>query len=328
MLTKLSSVVICLLTMTLLLHSQEQTPTVPAATPSPGEAQPSTYILGPGDTITIRALNVEEISEKPVRIGTSGIIKFPMMGRIKAAGLTLEQLEAEITSRLKDSVNEPDVAVAITEYRSQPVSIMGSVNTPGVLQLEGRRTLFEVLSMAGGLKADAGYSVKITRRSEFGAIPLPGAVADPTGRYSVATVNLKSVMEASKPEENILICPFDVISVPKGELVYVIGDVRKSGGFILSEQESVTVLQALSLAEGLEKTAKPQDAKILRPVAGSSTRSEIPVDLKKVLTGQASDVALQTNDILFVPGSKAKGALLQTLTSIAQLGVSGAIIWR
>jgi len=331
MLPRLSSVIICLLTMTLLLHSQgqTQTPTPPSspATPSAVEER-SSYILGPGDTITIRALNVEEISEKPVRIGTSGIIKFPMIGRIKAAGMTLEQLEAEIASRLKDSVNEPDVAVAITDYRSQPVSIMGSVNTPGVLQLEGRKTLFEALSMAGGLKQDAGYSVKITRRSEFGDIPLPNAAPDPSGRYSVATVNLKSVMEARNPEENILVCPFDVISVPKGELVYVIGDVRKSGGFILSEQETVTVLQALSLAEGLEKTAKPENAKILRPVNGSSTRSEIAVDLKKVLTGQASDVALQTNDILFVPGSKARGAFLQTLSAITSIGVSGAYIWR
>ena len=241
--------------------------------------------------------------------------------------MTLEQLEAEIINRLKDSVNEPDVAVAITEYRSQPVSIMGSVNTPGVLHLEGRKTLFEVLSLAGGLKPDAGYSVKITRRTEFGVIPLPSAVPDPTGRYSVATVNLKSVMEARKPEENILICPFDVISVPKGDLVYVIGDVRKSGGFVLSEQETVTVLQALSMAEGLEKTAKPESAKILRPVAGSSTRSEISVDLKKVLAGQAGDVALQTNDILFVPGTK-RGVLLQTLSTALSIGASSTIIWR
>jgi len=328
MLTKLSSVAICLLALPLLLHSQDQTPTPPSSPATLSESEePSAYILGSGDIITIRALNVEEISEKPVRIGTSGIIKFPMIGRIKAAGMTLEQLEAEITSRLKDSVNEPDVAVAITEYRSQPVSIMGSVNTPGVLHLEGRKTLFEVLSLAGGLKPEAGYSVKITRRTEFGVIPLPGAAPDATGRYSVATVNLKSVMEARKPEENILVCPFDVISVPKGELVYVIGDVRKSGGFILSEQETVSVLQALSLAEGLEKTAKPENAKILRPVAGSSTRSEIAVDLKKVLTGQAHDVALQTNDILFVPGSKGRGAFLQTLSAVTQIGV-GVAIWR
>ena len=328
MLTRLSSVVICLLTMTLLLHSQDQGSTAPSppTTPSADE-EPSAYILGPGDMITIRALNVEEISEKPVRIGTSGIINFPMIGRIKAAGMTLEQLEAEITSRLKDSVNEPDVAVAVTEYRSQKVSIMGWVNTPGVLHLEGRKTLFEVFSLVGGLKPDAGYSAKITRRSEFGVIPLPDAVVDPTGRYSIATVNLRSIMEARKPEENILVCPFDVISVPKGELVYVIGDVRKSGGFVLSEQEPITALQLLARAEGLEKTAKPQSAKILRSVVGSSTRSEIPVDLKKVLSGKASDVALQTDDILLVPGSK-KGALLQTLSTALSIGASSTIIWR
>ena len=328
MLPRVCCVVICLLTMTLLLHSQDQGSTAPSppTTPSADE-EPSAYILGPGDMITIRALNVEEISEKPVRIGTSGIINFPMIGRIKAAGMTLEELEAEITSRLKDSVNEPDVAVAVTEYRSQKVSIMGWVNTPGVLHLEGRKTLFEVFSLVGGLKPDAGYSAKITRRSEFGVIPLPDAAVDPTGRYSVATVNLRSIMEARKPEENILVCPFDVISVPKGELVYVIGDVRKSGGFILSEQEPITALQLLARAEGLEKSAKPESAKILRSVVGSSTRSEIPVDLKKVLSGKASDVALQTDDILLVPGSK-KGALLQTLSTALSIGASSTIIWR
>src|SRR5439155_26989131 len=143
----------------------------------------ATYVLGPGDTITIRALNVAEISEKPVRIGTSGIIKFPLIGSIKAGGMTVEQLEGVIVSRLKNSVNDPDVAVVVTEYRSQPVSIMGSVRNPGVIQLEGRKTLFEVLSLAGGPNPDAGYSVKITRRSEYGDIPLANAFRDPTGRY-------------------------------------------------------------------------------------------------------------------------------------------------
>ena len=118
-----------------------------------------------------------------------------------------------------------------------------------------------------------------------------------------------------------------MISVPKGELVYVIGEVRKSGGFILSEQETVSVLQALALAEGLQKTAKPQNARILRPVAGSSTRVDISIDLKKVLAGQAMDVTLQTNDILFVPGGKIRGPLLQTLGTFVQIG-TGVAIWR
>jgi polysaccharide export outer membrane protein len=296
----------------------------PTQVPEQGLA---TYVLGPGDTITIRALNVEEISDKPVRIGTSGIIKFPLIGSIKAGGMTLEQLEAEIVSRLKDSVNDPDVAVVVTEYRSQPVSIMGSVSHPGVIQLEGRKTLFEMLSLAGGVNPDAGYSVKITRRSEFGDIPLANALRDPSGRYSVATVNLKTVMEARKPEENILICPFDVISVPKGELIYVIGEVRKSGGFVLNEQETVSVVQALALAGGVDKTAKPGNARILRPVAGSSARVEIPIDLKKVMAGQSMDVPLQSNDILLVPGSKDKKALMQVLQTVVQMG-TGVAVWR
>jgi len=330
MFSKLCSLLICSLMMSLLLPSQDQAqtptaPSLPAAPPVGGE--PSAYTLGAGDTITVQALNVGEISDKPVRIGESGIIRFPIIGRIKATGMTVEQLEAEISSRLKDSVNDPDVAVHVTEYRRRPVSILGSVNTPGVHELDkGHKTLYEVLSLAGGPKPEAGYSVRIIRRIEFGTIPLPGTTLDPTGRFSVATVNLKSVMEARKPEENILICPFDVISVPKGELVYVLGDVRKAGGIVLNEQATVTVLQALSLAEGMEKTAKPEQAKILRPVAGSSTRSELPINLKKVLAGLDHDVALQTNDILLIPGGKEKGTALQTLSTITQIAMGAAII--
>ena len=89
--------------------------------------------------------------------------------------MTAEQLEAEIAERLKDTLNEPQVSVNITDYRSQPVSIIGWVNKPGVVQLEGRKTLFEVLSLADGVKPEAGYSVKITRKREFGKIPLPNA---------------------------------------------------------------------------------------------------------------------------------------------------------
>jgi polysaccharide export outer membrane protein len=184
------------------------------------------------------------------------------------------------------------VSVNITDYRSQPVSIIGWVNKPGVVQLEGRKTLFEVLSLVDGVKPEAGYSVKITRKREYGKIPLPNAVIEDGGRYSVATVNLNSVMEATKPEDNILICPFDVISVPKGELVYVIGDVKKPGGIVLSEQKTITVLQAVSMADGHDKTALLDKTRILRLVPGATTREEIPVDLK-ALPGDASDIVLR-----------------------------------
>src|SRR5690349_145748 len=121
------------------------------------------YILGPNDEITILSLHTEEISNKPIRISTSGDINHPLVGRIHAGGLTLEQLESEVSQRLKTYVRDPDIAISITQFRSQPVSVFGAVGTPGVIQLEGRKTLIEVLSMAGGLKGEAGSRIRITR---------------------------------------------------------------------------------------------------------------------------------------------------------------------
>src|SRR6266436_6897609 len=108
------------------------------------------YVLGPGDQIAIRAANLEEISDKPITIDTGGYIRLPLAGRIHAAGMTIVQLETEITQRLKTYVLRPDVSVAVSEFHSQPVSVIGSVRTPGVQQVQGRKTLVEMLSMAGG----------------------------------------------------------------------------------------------------------------------------------------------------------------------------------
>lgn len=223
---------------------------VPVEPTPQGETVQASYRLGPDDQLLIRALDAEEISDKPIRIDVSGFVRLPMVGRVRATGLTVEEFENELKDRLRVYIKDPQVAVMVTEFRSQPVSVIGAVSRPGIVQLEGRKTLVEVLSLAGGLTADAGYRVKITRRLEFGRIPLPSAADDPTAQYSVAEVELQSVMQARNPQENVLVQPFDVISVPRAELVYVMGQVKKAGGFVLRDRETMSVLQALSLAEG------------------------------------------------------------------------------
>src|SRR5437867_8517877 len=165
-----------------------------------------------------------------------------------------------------------------------------------------------MLSLAGGLDPTAGTTLKITRRLEFGQIPLASASDDPTGRFSIAQVSLKSIMEAKNPEENVLVKPYDVISVPRAETVYVIGQVPKSGGFVLNDREKITVLQALAMAGGLDRTARPRDAKILRRASEGATRTEIAVDLKKMLENKTPDVPMQSDDILFVPNSGSQKA--------------------
>ncbi len=306
---------------------------LPAACAAVLSAQPSrdvlrsAYVLGPDDQVVVRAPDADEIGDKPVRIDSSGYVRLPLAGRIQAAGLTIEQFENEIAARLRVYMKQPEVSVSVVEFRSQPVSVLGCVRSPGVLQLQGQKTLVEVLSLAGGLADDAGHSVKISRRLEWGRVPLPSAADDPTGGYSVGEVSLNDIMEARNPAQNILIRPQDVISVPRGEMVYVIGQVLKAGGYMLRERETLSALQALSLAGGLDRAAAPQNTRILRLAPGAANRTEIAVNLKRIMSGQAGDVPLRPEDILLVPSSAPKKALGRAAEAAVQI-TSGLIIFR
>lgn len=285
------------------------------------------YLLGPDDVILIRAADVQEFSEKPVRIDLKGQINLPLIGRLEAAGMTPELLEGEIERRLKEFVLAPKVAVSVLEYHSQPVSILGAVQAAGVHQLQGRKTLYEVLSMAGGLRNEAGDVITITRRKENGTIPLSGSREDESGRFYIAEVNAKALLAAKSPQDNIVILPHDVISVPKAELIYVLGEVTRAGGFVLDQGGPVSLLQALSMAGGPQRLAHLSKARVLRLQPGSQVRAEIAVDLKRVLEGKGEDIRLRAEDILYVPNNSVKGFAVKA-AEVATAITSGVIIWR
>ena len=287
----------------------------------------STYLLGPDDQLDISGPELTELANKPVRIDGDGDIQVPLGGRVHVSGLTAQQTEKELNKVLSKYIRDPQIVVSIAEVRSQPVSILGAVNAPGVHQVQGHKTLLEMLALAGGIRPDAGYSVRITRQVEWGCLPLPNTQLDASGRFSVAELNLKKIMEAKNPEENIQIFPHDVISVPKAEMVYVIGEVKRSGGFVLGEHQSMSVLQVLSLAEGLNTTADARHARILRLNRDADKREEMSVDVKDVLNGKKADVALRGDDILFIPGSTGKKAALRGIEAAIQTG-TGMAIWR
>ncbi|MBZ5586326.1 MAG: polysaccharide export protein [Acidobacteriia bacterium] len=294
----------------------------PAATAQPA----SGYVLGPDDQIVIRALEGLDLADKPVLIGANGNITLPLIGRLQAAGLTVEQLEAELASRLKTYVQEPQISVTVTEFRSQPVSVFGAVTTPGVVQLRGRKTLYEVLSMAGGPRETAGSIVSITRRRENGEIPLPGASLDSTGQFSSAALDIQEILDGKNPAANIEIKPHDVISVSQGNarLVYVVGDVQRAGAFNLGGQRTISVLSALSLAGGFGRTAKPDRAKVFRPSPDGRKHEEIAVNIKQILDGKAEDIGLRPQDVLVVPTSSRKAFAVLVSGTLAG-AVSAAI---
>jgi polysaccharide export outer membrane protein len=271
-------------------------------------------------------IDADEIVNKQFRIDPEGDVNLPMVGRLHAAGLTIRQFEEVLNKQLGAYIREPHIVVTIVEFRSQPVSVVGAVKAPGTYQLQGRKTLVEMIALAGGFREDAGNSVKITRELEWGAIPLSNATSDPINNFSVAEVSIKETLEAKNPENNIFIMPHDVISVPRGELVYVVGEVKKPGGFILAEQPNMSVLQAVSLAGGLESTTDTRHAKILRVQSGQEQRIEMPVNIKKILEGTSKDVPLQGGDILFLPGSTTKKAGMRSLEAVVQVA-TGLAIW-
>jgi len=288
----------------------------------------SGYVLGPDDQIVIHAMESPEISDKPILIGTNGNITLPLIGRVKAGGLSVEQLETELNARLKKYVKDPEISVTVVEFRSQPVSVFGAVTKPGVIQLRGRKTLYEVLSMAGGPNDEkAGSSLTVTRRRENGEIPLPGATIDPTGQFSTAELNVAEILEGKNPAANIEIKPNDTIYVSEANsnMIYVVGDVEHGGGFTLGGRQKLSVLRALAMAGGLGRTAKPQKARIIRSVPGEPKPQEIAVNIKQIFDGKTEDIVLLPQDVLVVPTSSRKVFTTYSVPSVVSAAAYAAI---
>jgi polysaccharide export outer membrane protein len=311
--------------LTLLSPLGAQTP--PATQPAP-ILRPG-YTLGANDQILIRAPQAEEIDQKPFRIDAEGFLTLPVVGRIRAAGLTVEALEAELTKRLAEFVRNPQVAISLVQFRSDPVFFVGAFKNPGIYPLQGNRTLVEMLTAVGGLLPNANRRIRVSRRSEYGRIDLPGAVDNPERKISYVEISLESLTQDINPAADIVLEPYDIISVDRAERIYVSGSVVRAGAIELAERESVSVAQALTEAGGLTPTAS-QKIRVLRPVLGTSRRAEIILDLKRIERGEEVDFPLQPNDVVMVPraGGRALLAGLATAGVTAIPAVAVALILR
>jgi polysaccharide export outer membrane protein len=274
------------------------------------------YVLGPNDQILIRAPEAEEIDNRPFRIDGDGNINLPLVGRIHAAGMTLQELESDLVKRLREYIREPQVFVTVVQFRSEPVFFVGLFGKPGIYPLQGNRTLTEMLTSVGGTLPNADRHIKITRHEEYGAIPLPDAIVDPEKKVSTVEISLGSLRENINPAENILLQPYDVISVGRGELVYINGEVGRVSAIELGERDSISILQATTQAGGLGRDAKKAKVRILRPVLGTNRRYVIEVDVASLYEGKGIDEPLLPGDIVYVPRSYTR-QFWQTFGSVA-----------
>ncbi len=291
------------------------------------------YAIGTGDLLHIEVFDVPELSRE-VRVGSSGYISLPLLpARVRAAGLTAFQLEEKLAELLQANglVSHPQVTVFIKEQRSQPITVTGAVPHPFVYQAIRPTTLLEVLTEAGGIAADAGSTVIVTRtatEAPTGETGGSGNSGTPPSPPMNITINLNDLLESADMKFNIPLIGGDVVTVPRAGVVYVVGAVDRPGGFVLaSDREQMTALKVLALAGGLKPTAKPHQAVILRKNADTGQRQEVAVDVSKILERKAEDVRLQANDILFVPDSTGKKALRRT-GEIALGLASGVALFR
>lgn len=299
----------------------------PAAQPAQNNVDTfrQTYQLSPNDQVLIHAPDAEEINDRPFRIDDDGTLTLPLVGMVKAAGMTSVQLEQELTTELKKYIVNPVVTVTVVQFRNAPVTFEGEFQKPGMYSLQGRHTLVEMLSTVGGTTTAASRRLKITRKNESGPIPLPGASEDPGGKTSSVQINLSALNDVN-PAEDIELEPYDVISVEKAEKIYTYGAIGKVGSFDVGAKESVPVLQLLSEAGGLAIDAIPEKAEILRPVLNTNRTAVIPINLAEVLASTGTNYPLLPGDILVVPRKKQGSTVLNRLGTIA-LGLIPGILF-
>ena len=313
------------------------------------ESQNSEYRIGPDDLLNVSIFEAPEMN-CTVRVSASGQISLQLLGTVQAAGLTPRELEFVLQARLRQTyMKDPHVSVFVQELQSHSVSVVGAVKTPGVFQIRGTKTVLEVLSLAGGLAEDAGDNLLImhgtvnaepggSEGSEFkpAATSPVRQVREVLANYpssqpetlveksEIDQIKLKELLEAADSSLNVAVRPGDIVKVSRAGIVYVVGEVQKPGGFVLQNNENISVLQALALAQGTTHTSAISRARIIRTDPATGKRTEIPMNLGKVLSGKKSDTLLQPKDIVFVPNSAAKSVLyrgseaaLQTATGVA-----------
>ncbi len=234
---------------------------------APGAAAQTEYVIGAQDVLTVTVYDQPELTGK-FTVDADGTFVYPMLGRLKAAGLTLRGLENEIKRQLTgDYLKNPQVTVGVEQYRSKRIFVHGEVRQPGTYALTGDMTLIEALAQAGSITATAGDEALIVRPRAGAASKgplLPGQQAD----AEVIHVNLKD-LQAGTLAQNVALRDGDTVVIPRAKPVYVTGQVKNPGAY--SAEPGTTVLQAIALAGGITERGATGRIKIIRVVKGKNT---------------------------------------------------------
>lgn len=263
------------------------------------------YELGPYDLLSVSVYGVPELTSS-VRVAPDGTIQLPVVGPLVAEGKTPTALSRDIATALANGlVLNPQVTVQVAEYRAHQILVLGQVQAPGPFSLTQSTSVVEAIALAGGLTPNAADEVIVKRRGR--EILANGASAPPA---EVLRVDISGVLGKGDVDGNFEVVDGDVIHVPERErqVFYVVGAVNAPGVYELPKSHRdnpFSVTQALSQAGGASQTAKMKNGRVLRFDA-KGPRRDLEVNFKKVILGEAEDLAVRPYDVLFVPSSNIK----------------------
>jgi polysaccharide biosynthesis/export protein len=278
-----------------------------------GKANLPALQLHAGDLVAVSVYDAPELT-RTVRVDPDGTIRLPLLAEgVKAAGLMPRELEAGITDALKSEeiLVDPIVKVTVVEYHSRPISVMGAVRKPVTFQSDGKVTLLEALSHAEGLTDDAGPEILVTQND------------------AVQRITVKKLLDGADPTVNLVLTGNEEVRVPVAGKIFVLGNIRKPGGFPVRDPGDSTVLKMVALSEGLMPFSE-KIAYIVRRREGE-TPQEIPIQLAKIMERKSPDVSLEIGDILYVPDNKSRRSTMSIIDRLAGFGsatASGLVIWH
>jgi polysaccharide export outer membrane protein len=290
-------------------HQTLSTSAPPYAFGSSGFGSGAAGLIGNGDLVEMSVFDTPELSGK-LRVSNSGDVVLPLIGKLHIAGMKAEAAASLIRDRFVSGgyLRDPQVTMFIAEYATQNVSVLGEVKNPGIYPAFGSHHLLDYISAAQGLTVLAGTRITITHATNPGA---PEEVRVTTGA-------------TPKPENNPEVVPGDTVYVERSGVIFVVGDVVRPGGFPMDHDGQLSILQAIALAQGTTPTSAKSTARLIRTTGQG--REEISVNLNKILRSKSTDLAMQDNDILFIPSSAAKSAMRTVAQAIPT--AAAATIYR
>jgi polysaccharide biosynthesis/export protein len=290
--------------------SSEKQPLV--TSPEPGDKEQ--LQIGAGDLVDVEIFNTPELSAPKLRVDQYGNITLPAIGHpVMVGGLSTSAAAERIREQLQAAqiMPDPHVTVFILEYATQGITVLGEVKAPGTYTLLGPHSLYDALSAAGGPTPTEGASIVITHAN------------DPSHPI---TIDVKSA-NYSELQKATIVYPGDTIVVSRAELVYVVGDVGRSGAYYMQNGRSLTVLELISLANGINRTAKMSKCSVIRKVPeGVET---IRFDLGKVMQSKLANFTLLAGDVVVIPRSGLKDfgtTALPGVTNAVASATSAALI--